>query len=42
MSPVFGELENVDLAQWVLDDGLDVCYQLQLHKYIWDPAARGV
>lgn len=42
MSPVFGELDNLDLAQWVLDDGLDVRYQLQLHKYIWDPQTRGV
>jgi 7-carboxy-7-deazaguanine synthase len=42
MSPVFGELENIDLARWILDDGLPVRYQLQLHKYIWDPRARGV
>lgn len=42
ISPVFGELANVQLAEWILADGLEVRYQLQLHKYIWDPATRGV
>lgn len=42
MSPVFGELRNTKLAEWILADGLPVRYQLQLHKYIWDPAKRGV
>jgi 7-carboxy-7-deazaguanine synthase len=42
MGPVFGELDNQRLAQWILADGLPVRYQLQLHKYVWDPAARGV
>lgn len=31
-----------DLAQWVLEDGLAVRVQTQLHKHIWDPALRGV
>lgn len=42
MSPVFDELPNVQLAEWILEDGLPVRYQLQLHKYIWDPQTRGV
>ena len=42
MSPVFGKIENVELAQWILDDGLKVRYQIQIHKYIWDPQQRGV
>jgi len=41
-SPVFGELEPRQIAQWVLEDGLKVRLQLQLHKYIWDPLTRGV
>jgi len=41
-SPVFGQLENQKLAQWILKDGLDVKMQLQMHKYIWDPNCRGV
>jgi 7-carboxy-7-deazaguanine synthase len=41
-SPVFGELEPRDLADWILADRLPVRFQLQLHKQIWDPNARGV
>jgi 7-carboxy-7-deazaguanine synthase len=42
MSPVFGTLENRTLAEWILHDRLHVQFQLQMHKYIWDPKARGV
>ena len=31
-----------DLASWILEDGLPVRLQPQLHKFIWDPQARGV
>ena len=31
-----------DLAAWIIADGLDVRLQAQLHKFIWDPQARGV
>lgn len=41
-SPVFGDLPPQALAEWVLADRLPVRCQLQLHKYIWDPAMRGV
>lgn len=41
-SPVFGELDPKTLAEWILEDRLTVRLQLQLHKFIWDPAARGV
>jgi 7-carboxy-7-deazaguanine synthase len=41
-SPVFGQLEPAALAAWILEDRLPVRMQLQLHKRIWDPAARGV
>jgi len=30
------------LAGWMLEDGLAARLQLQLHKFIWDSAARGV
>ena len=30
------------LAKWILDDRLAVRLQLQTHKYIWSPEARGV
>ena len=41
-SPVHGELEPRELADWILADRLDARLQLQQHKYIWDPEARGV
>ena len=42
MSPVFNELQNIDLVKWILDDRLKVRFQIQLHKYIWHPETRGV
>jgi 7-carboxy-7-deazaguanine synthase len=42
LSPVFGAVTPLELAQWLLASGLNVRMQLQLHKYIWDPQARGV
>ena len=41
-SPVHGELAPKQLAEWVLEDGLRVRVQLQVHKYIWSPETRGV
>ncbi len=41
-SPVFGELPYQELAEWILKDGLPVRFQMQLHKYIWEPHTRGV
>ena len=41
-SPVFGRPTPRELAEWVLRDGLEVRMGLQLHKFIWDPDARGV
>jgi len=53
LSPVFEQpsgleiagrsaLPPADLAAWILSDGLPVRMQLQMHKFIWDPQARGV
>ena len=42
MSVVFGKLEPIQLAEWVLEDKLNVRFQLQMHKYIWSPETRGV
>ncbi len=41
-SVVFGEIEPVTLVDWILEDKLKVRFQLQMHKFIWDPAAKGV
>ena len=42
LSPVHGVMDARTMAEWVLADKLPVRVQLQLHKYIWDPATRGV
>jgi 7-carboxy-7-deazaguanine synthase len=42
LSPVFASVAPAELANWLLESGLAVRMQLQLHKCIWDPAARGV
>jgi 7-carboxy-7-deazaguanine synthase len=42
LSPVFGAVQPIELAHWLLASGVHVRMQLQLHKYIWDPQARGV
>jgi 7-carboxy-7-deazaguanine synthase len=42
MSPVFGTINNRTIAEWILHDRLNVQFQIQMHKYIWDPKARGV
>lgn len=41
-SVVFGELEPVTLVEWILEDKLNVRFQFQMHKFIWNPAAKGV
>jgi 7-carboxy-7-deazaguanine synthase len=48
-SPVFDDpagkwkgLEARTLVEWILADGLPVRLGLQLHKYVWDPATKGV
>jgi len=48
-SPVFADpagrwpgLTARELAEWILADALPVRLGLQLHKFIWDPAMKGV
>jgi 7-carboxy-7-deazaguanine synthase len=41
-SPVQGGLLPRDLAEWILADGLDVCFQIQLHRAVWPDVERGV
>jgi len=31
-----------EVAEWILADGLNVRLGLQIHKFIWEPAAKGV
>jgi 7-carboxy-7-deazaguanine synthase len=48
-SPVFADpegkwqgLEPRSMVEWILADGLPVRLGLQLHKFVWHPATRGV
>ncbi len=42
ISPVWDAVDLKELADSIASSGLDVRMQLQLHKYIWGPEARGV
>lgn len=42
LSPAFGRIESAALAAWMLEDRLPARLQLQIHKYVWPPGARGV
>ena len=42
MGAVFGRVDPTELAAWVLATGLPIRFQLQLHKVLWAPDARGV
>jgi 7-carboxy-7-deazaguanine synthase len=35
-------LDLRELADWIVADGLNVRLGLQIHKFIWDPATKGV
>ena len=38
LSPAQGLVDPTALADWILEDGLNVRFQLQLHKLLWDSA----
>ena len=40
-SSVWGQLDSRELAEWVLQDGLQVRLQVQLHKILWGKEVRG-
>lgn len=42
VSAAFGHVKPVDLATWLVESKTRARMQLQLHKYIWPPDARGV
>ena len=41
-SPVTESLAPAELATWILEDGLNVRLQLQLHRTLWPDVDRGV
>lgn len=42
ISPAWAQIELPELAEWIAESGMNLRMQLQLHKYIWGPDARGV
>lgn len=42
LSPAWGLLDPAELVDWMMEDRIPARLQLQLHKVIWDPEARGV
>jgi len=42
ISPAWDQIDLQELANWIVQSGLDVRMQLQLHKYIWGPDVHGV
>ena len=42
LSVVFGKLEAKQVVDWMLEDKLPARFQLQLHKFIWEPLKQGV
>jgi len=42
ISPVYGKVAAKEAATWILESHLPLRLNLQLHKYIWGPEARGV
>ncbi|MEO8433508.1 MAG: radical SAM protein [Pyrinomonadaceae bacterium] len=42
VSPAWGTMDLKELADLISASGLNVRMQLQIHKYIWGPEARGV
>jgi len=42
ISPVWGNGFLPEIADWISSSGMNIRMQLQLHKQIWGPEARGV
>jgi 7-carboxy-7-deazaguanine synthase len=42
ISPAWGQVDLQEVANWIVQSGLKVRMQLQLHKYIWGADVHGV
>lgn len=42
LSTIYGSIEPSTVVEWILEDKLNVRFQLQIHKYIWEPTTKGV
>ncbi|HHV28761.1 MAG TPA: radical SAM protein [Clostridium sp.] len=41
-SPIYEKIDYSTMVRWILEDKLDVRFQVQLHKVIWGPDKTGV
>lgn len=41
-SPIFGQIDPRQIVEWMLADNIEARFQLQMHKFIWSPTAKGV
>jgi 7-carboxy-7-deazaguanine synthase len=41
-SPVWGQVQPIELANWIMEEQVPVRFQLQLHKILWSPDTRAV
>ena len=41
-SPVYNKIEPRKIVKWILKDNLDVRFQIQIHKEIWEDSTKGV
>ena len=42
ISPAWEQINLQELANWIMESGMNARMQLQLHKYIWGPDVHGV
>jgi len=42
MSPIYNQIKPQIITNWILEDNLDIRFQIQLHKEIWPEEERGV
>ena len=42
MSPTYNQINPQMITEWILEDNLDIRFQIQLHKEIWPESDRGV
>ncbi len=38
ISPCFGDINERELAEWIIEDNLPVRFQIQMHKILWNDA----
>ena len=42
ISPAWKQIDLTELANWIVESGMNARMQLQMHKYIWGPDVHGV